>query len=163
MIFAQAFPASKKFNLNKLSDANRFKSSGCPTQLKNHAFEHLNMNVHDLTFRAQRSGTEVHLSLIRIMNWDWDLTLSCENSPVTAAFYENDRPLFHQLYQDNSRPIVIDLKNWRLASPIWERRFGSNRPPNQSMSNLLQKVVCRAKANAKMVSQLRNSTTAENR
>ena len=116
-----------------------------------HAFEHLNMNMHDLAFRAQKDGSTVHLSPTQIMNCDWDSTRTRENSPIVAAFFDNDRPLFRKIYQDDSRPIVIDLENWRSSSPIWERRYNFSGRRNRWMKEILQKLVRRAKAKAKII------------
>lgn len=85
-------------------------------------WEHINMNVHDLAFRAQRNGSQVYLSPTLVMNCDWSPTRTAENSNVIAAFYLNDRPLFHQVYADKSRPIKIDIENWRESEVVWKRK-----------------------------------------
>lgn len=87
-------------------------------------FEHINMNVHDLAFRAQRDGTVVHMSPTQVMNCDFETGRTVENSAVIAAFWENDRPLFWQLYGGgiDDRPIKIDIENWRASPPVWARR-----------------------------------------
>ena len=85
-------------------------------------FEHINWNIHDLAFRAQRDGSMIHLSPTMIMNCDWKPGLTEKDSPAIAAHVENDYPLFQELYKDNSRPICIDIENWRDSPIIWERR-----------------------------------------
>ena len=115
------------------------------------AFEHINMNIHDFAFRAQKGGSMVYLSPMQIMSIDWDSTRSGKNCPVLEAFLEHDRPLFHKLYQDDSRPAVIDLENWRLSSPVWERRFKTPRRTRRSPRELLQKLVRRSKAVVKKI------------
>jgi hypothetical protein len=86
-----------------------------------HEYHHLNMNLHDFAFRAQRDGSEVHMSPSQVQNCDWEPNRTPENSPIIAAFYKNDRPLFWKHYAEkDARPIVIDIENWRKSSPIWE-------------------------------------------
>ncbi len=87
-----------------------------------HGYHHLNMNLHDFAFRAQRDGTMGHPSPTQVQNCDFEVNRTVESSPIIAAFWTNDRPLFWEQYKDNSRPIVIDGENWRESSPIWELR-----------------------------------------
>lgn len=86
--------------------------------------EHLNMNVIDFGFRAQMDGSVVHMSPTQVQNCDFELNRTAESHPVIAAFWENDRPKFWAMYDENSnRPIKIDIENWRNTPPVWSRRF----------------------------------------
>jgi len=87
-------------------------------------FEHLNMNTHDLSFRAQRDGAGIHFSPNLVLTCDWNPNEG-DHVPVQSAYHANDAPLFHQLYmQDQSNRIKIDYFNWTKSPPIWQRRFG---------------------------------------
>jgi len=89
-------------------------------------FEHINMNLHDLAFRAQRNGSKVFLSPKVVMFVDWDSNRNKDNSPVIAAYHYNDLPLFHSIYatKENAdkREIKINYMNWIDAPVVWERR-----------------------------------------
>ena len=89
-------------------------------------FEHANFNVHDLSFRCQRNGSNVHLSPTVFMNCDWDPHRNQHNSAVIAAYVENDLPLWKSIYstkeESNKRPIFIDYSNWRDIPSVWSRR-----------------------------------------
>ena len=91
-------------------------------------YEHINMNVHDLGFRAQRNGSVVYYSPKIIMRCVWDPNRNAQNSPIIAAFVYNDRPLFQYDYCSpdvvNVRSICIDYDNWRGNHSVWPRRFG---------------------------------------
>ncbi len=86
-------------------------------------FWHTNMNLHDFAFRAQLNGSKIFLSPTLVMNCDWEPNRTPENSPVIAAFYENDRPLFHKIWAvPGERAIKIDPNDWRNTSPVWDKR-----------------------------------------
>ncbi len=88
-----------------------------------HEYYHLNMNLHDFAFRAQRDGSQVHMSPTQVQNCDFEPNRTPENSPIIAAFWNNDRPLFWEQYKDkDSRPIRIDPENWRKSPPVWQLR-----------------------------------------
>lgn len=88
------------------------------------AYEHINMNIHDFSIRAQRSGSTVYLSPHVVMNCDFEPHRTVENSPVIAAYHENDDPLFRKHYAVmGERPLVIDPENWKQTEPVWRRRF----------------------------------------
>jgi hypothetical protein len=88
-----------------------------------HGYHHLNMNLHDFAFRAQRDGTEVLMSPTQVQNCDFEENRTPENSPIIAAFWNNDRPRFWQQYAiPGERPLRIDPENWRESSPVWELR-----------------------------------------
>lgn len=90
-----------------------------------HGFEHLNMNVHDLAFRAQRNGSQIYLSPTLIMRCDFEPERTIENSPVIAAYHENDSRVFREMYDvpnPNCRPIRIDPENWKTSQVVWHRR-----------------------------------------
>jgi hypothetical protein len=87
------------------------------------SFEHINMNVHDLAFRAQRFGSQIHLSPTLIMNCDFDTGRTPENSAVISAYYNNDGPKFKEMYlAPNKRPLQIDPESWRNTEVVWSRR-----------------------------------------
>lgn len=86
-------------------------------------FEHLNMSCHDLAFRVQNDGGQLHLSPNLVMSCDW-----CPNSsdyaPMHAAYRENDLPLFQQMYSTpQPNKVKIDFNNWKDSPSIWPRRF----------------------------------------
>jgi hypothetical protein len=83
-------------------------------------FEHANMNTHDLAYRVQKLGGVIHLSPTRILSVDW-----IPNQPVVSnAYFENDLPLFNELYGGNEFPrLKINKDNWKNSPEIWERRF----------------------------------------
>jgi hypothetical protein len=89
-------------------------------------FEHANFNVHDLSFRSQRNGSNVYLSPSIFMRCDWDPNRNPHNSAVIAAYHYNDLPLFRQIYSTkesaDNRQIFIDYSNWSQIPSIWHRR-----------------------------------------
>jgi len=88
-------------------------------------FEHLNMCCHDLAFRAQRKGGQVHLSPGLVMNCDWNPGRG-DHIPVQQAYHANDAPLFTSIYAtDQSDRIQIPYFNWMDSPPVWVRRFGN--------------------------------------
>lgn len=87
-------------------------------------FHHVNMNVHDFVFRAQRNGSEVYLSPSLIMNCDFEVGRTPESHPVINAYHNNDYPLFYGMYAEpGKRDIYIDPENWRTTEPVWSMRF----------------------------------------
>ena len=88
------------------------------------SFEHLNMNTHDLSFRAQRDGARIHFSPSLVLTCDWNPNEG-DHVPVQAAYEQNDAPLFHALYSvPRPQRIRIDYFNWERSDRIWKRRFG---------------------------------------
>lgn len=88
-------------------------------------FETINMNLHDLLFRAQKNNSNIILSDGCLFHAAWQNAKenNRENEcPIYKAFFDNDLPLFKQLYSDNSRAIQIDIDNWKKQPSIWERR-----------------------------------------
>jgi hypothetical protein len=92
-------------------------------------FEHANFNVHDLSFRAQRNGSNVYLSPTIFMRCDWDPNRNEANSAVIAAYRFNDLPLFRQIYSNkessDKREIRINYNNWSEIPSIWNRRHNT--------------------------------------
>ena len=90
-------------------------------------FEHVNMNSHDLAFRAQRNGTRIYQSPRKTHSADWHPWEVDESKkgPIQLSFEQNDMPLFKKMYHDSlsEPPIFIDYDNWRNAPCIWPRRF----------------------------------------
>lgn len=88
------------------------------------AYEHVNMNVHDFAIRAQRNGSHLYMSPHLVMNCDFEPNRTPQNSPVIAAYVENDDPLFRKHYAVmGERPLRIDINNWKQTEPVWRRRF----------------------------------------
>lgn len=87
-------------------------------------FEHYNMNLHDLAFRAQRDGSKIIISREFVSAQDFDPNSS---SVLIHAYHENDKPLFLSIYGERetalNRPIKIDYDNWKLQPEKWHRRF----------------------------------------
>lgn len=81
-------------------------------------FFHINMNCHDLCFRAQRDGAKCHLSPEVV--WDADYIHRGNEDPIINAFLTNDKPLFDKVYSED-RPIKINLHNWRDAERVWRK------------------------------------------
>lgn len=88
-------------------------------------FEHYNMNLHDLAFRAQRDGSKIIVSREFVSAQDFQPD---GNSPIIRAYHENDKPLFYSIYFSKhtaqQRPIKINYDNWKDQPPKWARRFG---------------------------------------
>ena len=91
------------------------------------SFEHINMNLHDLAFRAQRDGAAISYSPRQVLNCDWSYLWE-DHEPVKLAYHENDRQLFELLYS-KPRPdrIKIDYFNWIHSPAVWKRRFGDKK------------------------------------
>ena len=90
-------------------------------------WEHLNMNTHDLAFRAQRDGSKFHFSPNLVLTCDWNPGEG-DHVPVQMAYHANDAPLFREVYmQDQSERIKIDYQNWIKSDPVWKRRFGDKK------------------------------------
>lgn len=84
-------------------------------------FEHMNFNVIDFTIRAQKSGeSKLYFSPIPIMNCDFTPNRT-DSDPVIAAYIHNDKPLFYDMYKDNSRTHRIE-HNWKDQEIVWRRR-----------------------------------------
>ena len=87
-------------------------------------FEHLNMNTHDLAFRAQRNGSKLHFSPNLVLNCDWNPNEG-DHVPVQEAYHANDEPLFREMYsKEQTGDVSIDYFNWMKSDPVWKRRFG---------------------------------------
>lgn len=88
-------------------------------------YEHINMNSHDLVFRAQRFGSTVLNSPKTVM--DVNYIPRPGTVPILAAFHENDLPRFKEAYSDAYKvtlmPFNIDLENWRNADTFWRRKW----------------------------------------
>jgi len=91
-------------------------------------FEHSNFNVHDLLFRSQKNGGKVYLSPEWFANTDWSGSRTPQNDAIVAAYFENDMPLFKQIYSDNNREIQISYDNWQQAEAVWHRKNYANWP-----------------------------------
>ena len=88
-------------------------------------FEHINMNLHDLAFRAQRDGANISYSPSQVMNCDWSYLWE-DHQPVQQAYQQNDLHLFQELYsQPRPGRIKIDYFNWTKSPAVWARRFGN--------------------------------------
>jgi len=89
-------------------------------------FEHFNMNLHDLAFRAQRSGSRVLTSTGFVTAHDWEPHRDISTSPIMQAYHLNDKPLFDSIYSrretSQGRQIRIDYDNWKSVPEVWPRR-----------------------------------------
>lgn len=89
-------------------------------------FEHFNMNLHDMAFRAQRTGAKVITSEGFVTAHDWEPHRDIHTSPILQAYHMNDKPLFDSIYltkeTSDSRPIMIDYDNWKEQPEVWPRR-----------------------------------------
>ena len=85
--------------------------------------EHANMNLHDLGFRAQRDGFEVHISKNFVIDYNIRHGRTVENSNVIAAYYQNDKPMFQEMYlkPQTNVPASINYDNWKEMPCVWER------------------------------------------
>lgn len=80
-------------------------------------FNFLNFAVHDLTFRAQKNGSEVFISPDIVMN----TPIHDSNHHSTIHQYVHaDEALFSQLWE-NERNTRIDWDNWKDSPQLWER------------------------------------------
>lgn len=83
-------------------------------------FEHVNLNTHDLAYRVQKLGGKIHLSPQKILSVDW----IPGQDVITQAHFENDVPLFKELYGGLNFPrLKIEFNNWKNQDYIWKRRF----------------------------------------
>lgn len=87
-------------------------------------FEHVNMNTHDLSFYIQEKGGKIVDSPDRVFQFDHQPHKS-DYPPIFKSYHENDRPLFHNLYNniDAAKNRSINFDNWRKAQTVWKRRF----------------------------------------
>lgn len=91
-------------------------------------YEHLNMCNHDLAFRVQNDGGQLHLSPTEVLTCSWVPWDGGDGSwiPVKRAYFEVDLPLFNSMYSvDQSTRIKIDFNNWKDSPAKWEKRFGA--------------------------------------
>jgi hypothetical protein len=89
------------------------------------SYEHINMNTHDLAFRAQNNGGEIILSPKTVARffWSWH---NEESKPIQEAWFKNDKDRFASEWSKNqSQRIHIDYMNWTNAESKWSRRFGN--------------------------------------
>lgn len=89
------------------------------------AFEHVNMNTHDLAFSIQAHGGRMINSPCRVYRADWIPWSNTNKSPIQLAFEENDKPRFLSLYgQDgHARSRKVSIDNWKNSPSRWPRRF----------------------------------------
>lgn len=87
-------------------------------------FEHMNMNLHDLMFRAQRNKSIVHFSPNIVLNQS--IEHRDYHHPIEQAYREVDLPLFQQLYSSKETvehtPISL-VPNLSVTENIWRRRY----------------------------------------
>lgn len=90
-------------------------------------YENYNMNLHDLAFRAQRSGSKIYFSPTTVLNCDWNPNEG-DHKPVATAHKEHDYPLFMEnMATPHPDRIEIDFFNWTKSDKIWKRRFGDKK------------------------------------
>lgn len=86
-------------------------------------FQHINMSQHDLCFRAQKNGSNIHLSPKNVSSHHWDVNHESWQ-PMRDAYQLNDLPLFQQLYSEyNPDRICIDYNNWKNSPTEWRRKL----------------------------------------
>lgn len=88
-------------------------------------FEHTNMNLFDLAYRAQMNESRVIMTPWLVINADWSSTRNAQNSEVIAAFSDNDRPLYWKIWGEGGRPVAIDPDGemgWRGCDVVWKRK-----------------------------------------
>lgn len=87
-------------------------------------YEHLNMCCHDLVFRIQNNGGEIIIPDFPTFNCDWMPGQDGDHAPIHFAYFENDLPLWKEMYAEpHPDRIEIDINNWRQSPPVWKRRF----------------------------------------
>lgn len=88
-------------------------------------FENLNISCHDLAYRVQKNGGKFSLSpdLVLCCDWSPGYLAEIEHVPVHDAHFENDIPLFNELYREPNDRMKIDFNNWKLSPQVWTRRF----------------------------------------
>jgi len=78
-------------------------------------FVHVNYNVHDLSFRAQKDECNVFISPSIVMNTPIHNERPSSH-PLMIASTNIDEPLFKKLWSEEDRNIQIDIDNWKLSS-----------------------------------------------
>ena len=87
-------------------------------------FEYSNHAHHDLAFRLQIQGGNVHVPPFMISVAAHMPERTGDHGPVHDAQTGPDQKRFNQLYQYERTP-VINYNNWEECSGRWERRFGN--------------------------------------
>jgi hypothetical protein len=99
-------------------------------------FEYHNYNIHDLAFRAQYYGCQVHQSPVHICRCDhldshWGTPESQEHAPIEAAFPEDGKKFIAKYSNPdalNPETIRIPFDNWKNHTEVWRRRFPDKLP-----------------------------------
>lgn len=88
-------------------------------------YEHANMNVFDLVYRARNNGSKIILTPSLVYKCDFETGRTQENSELIAAFFQNDRAMYWKMYAADApdRPTSIDINDWQQADQIWKRKI----------------------------------------
>lgn len=113
-----------KISLNFFMRLDQFKNLGgfdCQFEFTNHA-------SHDLCFRIQANGGQVHNSKKPVYFCSHLPGTIKDHAPVHYAQITSDAIKFSNIYQNKNitfKRINIDYDNWKNESDIWQRRFPS--------------------------------------
>jgi len=90
-------------------------------------FEVQPMALIDLAVRAYRDGALVYFSDTIVQHATHMPGRTGDHAPVNDAQLGNDIPLFQRLHRDPKHisRIKLDVNEWLLSPPIWERRFAN--------------------------------------
>ena len=84
-------------------------------------FEHVNMNIHDLAYRVQNAGGELHYSPSVVMHCNSN-NFGSDHAVLDTSYENNDLPLFLELY-NHTGPVrqILKMENWKDAPSRWRR------------------------------------------
>lgn len=80
---------------------------------------HMNMNIHNMCYRLQRMGGELHYSPGVVMHCDSN-NWGSEHSMLDWA-YSIDLPIFKEIHKNFDWPDKIDFDNWKNSPEVWKR------------------------------------------
>lgn len=82
----------------------------------------------DLAARWQHLGLGVVSHNIKLMKCSWMPGTSGDHAPIHYSQTNKDMPLFGYKYSQDKFPThIIEMDNWKLQPPVWDRRFLENR------------------------------------
>jgi len=126
-------PPNYKFFMQPLMSMEYFKAIGgwdC-------RFEHLAYAAHDLSYRIQRDGGNLHLSPLEVMNCSWTggkkkKSQRDDHAPIRESMIQHDEPLFNSIYSKKTGSgdgrTKINFDNWKQAPEVWHRRWPNGVP-----------------------------------
>jgi hypothetical protein len=81
----------------------------------------------DLAVRAQELGAIMKWTKYQISDTDWMPGRSGDHAAIHDGQLDHDEPLFSNLYRNPTwkltRPLRLDIMNWKDSPAIWKRRF----------------------------------------